>query len=385
MQQLEERPLRVLISAESFVPAVNGVTNSVLRSARHLVERDHCVRILAPGPGENSVDIGAGLEVAVDRVRAFTVPRYPDLRFGVAARERVRSVMASFRPDLVHLAAPFVLGHQVGLAARQLDVPAVAVFQTDLSGFATNYGLKAAAIPIWSWLRAIHNRADLTLAPTKTVAGELDSQGFHQVGIWGRGVDHEQFHPRRRSEELRRGFGVTPGDVLVGYVGRLAAEKRVELLRALVDLAGVKLVIVGDGPERPTLERLLPHAYFTGMLQGEDLGATVASLDILVHAGMHETFCQTLQEAMACSVAVVAPRAGGPIDLVDHGIDGLLYEPGDGASLLVAVARLIHDPNLRRTLAEAGHRRVAGRTWQTLGDELIGHYRRMTAPVRLAA
>ena len=104
----------------------------------------------------------------------------------------------------------------------------------------------------------------------------------------------------------------------------------------------------------------------------------MASLDVLVHAGMHETFCQTLQEAMACSVAVVAPRAGGPIDLVSHRVDGLLYEPGSCASLLASVAELIRQPELRRSFAEAGHRRVADRTWSALGDELIDHYHRVT-------
>lgn len=368
--------LRVLLSAESFLPAMNGVVNSVLRVVEHLDRCGHDVLIVAPGPGPTSVELRSGRTVRVDRMRGVRVPRYRSLHVGLVSERRVAEVFDEFDPDVVHLAAPVVLGRAVGAVAAERAVPTVALFQTDLSGFVTDYGFSAAAAPIWRWLRRVHSDADVTLAPTPTVAAELVGHGFERVGVWGRGVDHEQFAPSRRCERFRAECGVGPGQILVGYVGRLAAEKRVDRLLALHDAPSIKLVLVGDGPERQHLVDLLPDAHFAGFRSGDELGRAMASLDVFVHTGLHETFCQTVQEAMAAGVAVAAPAAGGPIDLIDHEVDGLLYPADIEHSMADAVRRLADDDTLRRRLAEAGHVRVRGRTWSALGDELLAHYRR---------
>lgn len=354
---------------------MNGVTNSVLRVIDHLDGHGHDVQVIAPGPGPSYVRSARGSPIAVHRVRGLKVPMYGSLRFGFAAARRIHALMTSFRPDLVHLAAPTILGRTVGEVAFRRRVPSVALFQTDLSGFLTEYGFAMAAAPTWRWLRGIHNRANLTLAPTQAVATGLRLQGFERVGVWGRGVDHLQFHPDRRSSAFRARCGVTrSNDTLVGYVGRLASEKRVDRLRHLARHQGVRLVIVGDGPERGSLERILPDATFTGFLGGEELGEAMASLDVFVHTGEHETFGQTIQEAMASGVAVVAPAAGGPLDLVEPGRTGLLYGLGDEAELGQHVHRLTVDRAERKRIAKAGMSAVSERSWRVVGDELLDHY-----------
>ena len=291
--------------------------------------------------------------------------------------------------DIVHLAAPAVLGNTASFAARRLGVRSIAVFQTDLPGFLGAYGLAGATKPVWSWLRRLHNQSATTLAPTAGVAHRLQERGFERVRVWGRGVDHQQFTPARKSTELRRSWGVddegSGAKIVVGYVGRLAPEKKVDRLRVLADDPMVELVVVGDGPARGPLQAALPTATFTGHLSGVDLGRAMASLDVFVHTGEHETFCQTVQEAMASQVAVVAPSAGGPTDLIDHGVDGLLYEAGDGLELRRHVRRLALDPAGRRRLAGAGRRRVANRSWERVGDELLQHYGAIIDQPRLAA
>jgi len=368
--------LRVLISAESFLPATNGVTNSVLRVVRYLTAAGHEALVVAPGPGETGVELVGGHRVAVARVRSVEVPRYPDLRVGVPSARALHRLIDDFAPDVVHLAAPVVLGARTGAVAARLGLPTVAVFQTDLVGFARAYGLgPASAAPIWSWLRAIHSRADVTLAPTRSVAAELRRHGFVRVDVWGRGVDHRQFDPARRSLSLRRHWGVGPHRLAVGYVGRLAAEKHVERLRVLQGRIDLQLVVIGDGPDRQRLTRLLPDARFTGLLLGDELGEAVASLDLVVHTGEHETFCQVVQEAMASGVAVVAPAAGGPVDLIEHGRTGMLYRPGDDQALGQAVDVLLADPELRHRCAAAGRVAVADRSWESVNAELVEHYR----------
>jgi len=171
----------------------------------------------------------------------------------------------------------------------------------------------------------------------------------------------------------------------VGYVGRLAPEKRVERLAALAELPGVKLVVVGDGPKRRSLQKALPGADFLGWLDGDALADAYAALDLFVHTGTEETFGQTLQEAMASGVAVVAPAGGGPLDLVAPGLNGLLYSAEDDSALRAAVAALAGDPDQRRWMGTAARVGVERRTWQLLGDELIGHYRSVIAQRSLAA
>jgi phosphatidylinositol alpha 1,6-mannosyltransferase len=254
----------------------------------------------------------------------------------------------------------------------------VAVYQTDLPSYAHAYRLgRAGEAFAWRWLRSIHNDAGRTLAPSTVTATGLHSQGIHNVWLWGRGVDTHRFDPARRSPELRAALlaqGQPGGTVIAGYVGRLATEKRVELLAKVTTLPGVRLVIVGAGPAQAMLRQYLPDAVFLGERRGDELAAIYASLDVFVHSGPYETFGQTLQEAAASGLPVVAPAAGGPLDLVDDGVTGYLVRPDDADAFAVAVQKLAADPAKRAAFGAAGRRKVLGRTWPDLTEELIGHY-----------
>jgi phosphatidylinositol alpha 1,6-mannosyltransferase len=191
-------------------------------------------------------------------------------------------------------------------------------------------------------------------------------------------VTLELFGPDRRDPALHTawlGPGARGDEVVVGYVGRLAPEKQVRRLREVADLPGVRLVVVGDGPERPWLERHLPDAVFTGMLGGDELARAFATLDLFVHTGEAETFCQTVQEAQASGVPVVAAAAGGPLDLVQHGHTGLLYDVTDPGSLRRTVAGLVADRSLRARLAARAGADVSGRSWAAVVQQLVDdHY-----------
>lgn len=364
------------IVAECFLPAVNGVTGSVCRIANHLERHGHDVLVIAPGDGPTTYG-GA----PVRRVRGVSLPLYRSLELGVTDQRRVAAVLAEFAPDVVHLAAPFVLGATAGRAARDLGLPIVAVYQTDLAGFARRYHARAAIPFLWSRLRAAHETADLTLAPSTAAAWQLAANGITGVSIWPRGVDLERFHPRRRGR-----LPIAGGRVVAGYVGRLATEKRVHLLRHAAHAPGVQVVAVGDGPRASSLRRRLPEVAFLGFQSGDELAATVASLDVFVHTGRDETFCQAVQEALAAGVPVVGPAAGGILDLVRHGENGFLYPPDEPGQITGAVGALAGDPALRARLGEQARASVSGRSWDAVGDALLGHYRSLTGePERRAA
>ena len=361
--------MRVAIVTESFYPQINGVTNSVRHTVDRLLETGHQALVIAPGPGLSSYR-----GVPVVRVRHVGLPGYQSFSLGLPDAAVERALIA-FRPDVVHLASPISLG-AVGLrAARRLGVPTVAVYQTDIAKFARQYGLSAEAI-VGRWIGRIHRRATRTLVPSTASLSDLQALGVPDLHLWGRGVALDLFDPAMRSREVHDSWTRRePGVLTVGYVGRLAPEKQVRRLEEIANVPGTRLVVIGDGPSRGVLETNIPTAKFTGMLGGLDLARAFASLDVFVHTGESETFCQTVQEAQASGVPVVAPAAGGPLDLIDSGRTGLLYDPADASSLCRAVATLVADPQLRGSLAERALAQVRTRSWSTVVDELIDvHY-----------
>jgi phosphatidylinositol alpha 1,6-mannosyltransferase len=366
--------MRIAIITESFAPDLNGVSNCVQRVAGHLVQRGHQPLIIAPEPASATRGDQPGpFPYPVERVPSVSLPGYPGFRLGLPSRA-IRSALTRHGTDLVHLASPVFLGASGSTVTRHLGLPSIAVYQTDIPAYARAYGWHGAGeAAAWRWLRRIHNGADRTLAPSSAVMAQLKEHGFDRLWLWGRGVDLSCFGPGNRSDELR-GRLAPDGEVLAGYVGRLATEKRVDLLAGVSRLPGVRLVVVGGGPAAEALRDRMPAAVFLGEQRGAELARTYASLDVFVHSGPHETFGQTLQEAAASGVPVIAPAAGGPLDLVAPGVTGFLVEPGSETAITEAVARLAADPGLRAAQGRAGQRKVQNRTWSALGDQLIGHY-----------
>jgi phosphatidylinositol alpha 1,6-mannosyltransferase len=365
--------VRIAYVTESFPPVVNGVAITAMRVAEHLVRRGHEPLVIAPEPAPGSPRPDAELSYPVARMPSVALPVYPEFRVGLPG-PRIRAAIADHGADLVHLAGPVVFGASGGAAARKLGLPVVAVYATDMAAYARAYHLGRLGETVsWNLTRRVHNAADRTLSPSTATATDLIARGFERVSVWGRGVDTERFDPAKRSDKLRAELAPN-GELIVGYVGRLAAEKRLDLLSGVATMPGVRLVIVGSGPAEALAKRALPAALLLGQREGEELAKLYASLDIFVHSGPHETFGNTLQEAAASGLPVVAPAAGGPLDLVEDGVTGFLVSPGDPDALAAAVARLTSDWQLRTAQGHAARRSMLNRSWQARGDELIGHY-----------
>lgn len=375
--------MRILIVAESFLPRTNGVVNTVMRVSRFLKSLGHDVLILAPGPG--AVKTFEGIPIV--RTASVVVPGIQDTDVAFVSTSQIARVIRSFKPDVVHLASPFILGERAIKAARQEGVPTVAVFQTDVAGFAVHYGLAFAIRAADAWVGRIHRMVDLNLVPCGDMDNYLRGLGVANIFRWTRGVDHSIFSPEHRSEELRAAWGAGVGTRVIGFVGRLAPEKNVHKLALLDKLPHTQVVVVGEGSERATLQRLMPRAVFTGALHGAKLGEAMASLDILVAPGEKETFCQVIQEGMASGVTVIAPAVGGPKDLIQHGVTGFLYQAGKDDQLVQNVELALSNESLSRNLSLAGLRSVESRTWHSVNSELLDHYENvisMTAAKRMA-
>lgn len=359
--------LRIAVVAESFLPQINGVTNSVLRILDFFKLNGHEAIIIAPesvgGPSEY-----AGFEIL--RVPAINVKGLIPIAL---PQQFAKARVLDFNPDIIHLASPAILGNYVARFAKKNEIPTLSVYQTDLAGFANHYGFQIANSTLNKFVGRVHSNSDRTLAPSTSACDYLNELGVQDVELWRRGVDSERFSPEKRDEELRKElFGNRPDRTLIGYVGRLAHEKRLEDLISLDEQDDVQLVIVGDGPTRARLERKLPNAIFTGFKNGEDLSRMYASLDIFIHTGQDETFCQSIQEALASGVPIIAPNSGGPIDLVENGKTGYLINTGNPKEIK-RVVKLIQEGDVANW-REATRESVINRTWKSINQELISHY-----------
>ncbi|KRE37617.1 glycosyl transferase [Janibacter sp. Soil728] len=376
--------MRVAIATESFLPSLNGVTTSVCRVAESLREQGHQAMIIAPGP--------APATFAGHTVRALPAVSVRGFRAGVPTGS-VRRALRDFRPDVVHVASPFLVGARGLHNAEALGLPTVAIYQTDMPNYIKQHGPgslgRGASSLTWEWVRRLHERADLTLAPSRPTLEELRAHRIPRTALWGRGVDTRLFTPtwKQDPETLALKRALAPnGELILGYVGRLAPEKELHRLVELAQLPGTRLVLVGEGPSRNELGARLAEAVasssgrpnlppaFLGPRTGEELARAYATFDVFVHTGTKETFGQTLQEAAAAGLPVVAPAAGGPLDLVAHGQSGYLFDPAVRGDLARWVTELVDSPSQRERMGERGPAMVAERSWSSLTEQLVGHY-----------
>jgi phosphatidylinositol alpha 1,6-mannosyltransferase len=358
--------MRIAIVTESFLPNINGVTNSVLRLLEFCDAYGHEAIVIAPESGK-----------PISEYMGFQVKRTPSLNFKRLIpigfpNFSIRHYLEGFQPDVIHLASPTFLGSYLNNVAQQLKIPTISIYQTDLGGFARHYGLSIGSELLQNRLARIHSNTNRTLVPSTWAKEELEKRGTRNVHVLPRGVDLIRFHPNKRDASLRNSWSDDGRKKIVGYMGRVANEKSIDDLSIFNSDKDIQVVIVGDGPAMKKIRRAIPHAIYTGMKTGDELAIHLASLDIFVHTGRHETFCQSIQEALASGVPAVAPASGGPVDLIQPLRNGALFEPGNRQSLKATIYGL-----LESDLGEyefSARESVLGRSWDQINRRLYEHY-----------
>jgi glycosyltransferase involved in cell wall biosynthesis len=361
---------RVAMVTETYPPEVNGVAMSMARLVHGLHERGHRVQLVRPRQTLTPADVA---DTRFDEVltRGCPIPRYPHLRMGLPSRRALVHLWSQQRPDAVHIATEGPLGWSALQAARELDLPVTTDFRTNFHAYGQHYGIGWLAAPILAYLRGFHNQAQCTMVPTDAMRNDLAARGFERLHVVGRGVDTRLFDPARRSESMRRSWGVREDDLVLAYVGRLAAEKNLDAVLAAYEAvhalrAETKLLFVGDGPLRDALRARCPQAVFAGHRGGADLAAHYASADVFLFPSLTETFGNVTTEAMASGLPVVAFNSAAAGQLIAHGRNGLLAAGTDLPAFVRAALPLAHDDALRASLGAAARETACRIDWRSV-------------------
>jgi glycosyltransferase involved in cell wall biosynthesis len=343
---------------------------------RGLVARQHDVQLIRPRQANGGAEVNnCGLSEVL--MRGLPIPRYPDLRMGMPAKNALIRLWTRQRPDLVHIVTEGPLGWSALQAAKRLKLPVTSDFRTNFHAYSRHYGIGWLSKPILMYLRKFHNRTDCTMVPTQAMRSELESAGFQNVAVVARGVDTRHFDPAKRSASLRARWGAAPDDMVALYVGRLAPEKNLSAIFSAFEAmqranTHIRLVMVGDGPAREAVARRCPQAVLAGMKTGDDLASHYASADLFLFPSLTETYGNVTPEAMASGLPVVAYNYAAAAQLIRHGESGMLASLERSDDFTTHAAWLAAHPIAARAMGELARAKARENDWERIVAQLEG-------------
>lgn len=369
--------LHIALISETFPPEINGVANTLGRLCQGLQQRGHRLQLIRP---RQAGDLQQQSDDSLLLTRGWPLPGYAGLQWGQSSLHKLLRRWRRNRPDVLYVATEGPLGLSAIRAARRLGIPVVSGFHTNFQQYSGHYGLGLLTRLLTHYLRWFHNRTSTTLVPSASQRLELQRRGFQRLELLARGVDSQLFHPARRSAELRSSWGLGEQDIAVLHVGRLAPEKNLALLqRSFRDLQAsypqqrLRLVLVGDGPQRAQLQSALPDALFCGLQRGESLAAHYASGDLFLFPSLSETFGNVVLEALASGLAVVAYDQAAAAQHIRHGHNGALAMPGDEQAFIEAAQWLLEDRETLRRVRLNARQHAGKQGWAAIVEQFEGH------------
>ena len=368
--------MRIALFTETFLPKVDGIVTRLRHTVEHLQRNGDQVLVIAPDGGITEYK-GA----KVHGVSGFPLPLYPELKLAIP-RPAIGEALDDFKPDVIHVVNPAVLGFAGIFHSKVHNIPLVASYHTHLPQYLQHYGLAMLEGFLWELLKVTHNQAALNLCTSTAMVEELSAHGIERVDLWQRGVDIETFHPDYASVEMRNKLSENhPESPLLLYVGRLSPEKEIERIKPILEvIPDSRLALVGDGPHRQALENYFAdtNTNFVGYLTGIDLAAAFASADAFIFPSRTETLGLVLLEAMAAGCPVVAARSGGIPDIVTDGVNGFLFEPTeDDEGAIAATIRLLEQKQEREVLRQNARLEAERWGWGAATRQLQTHYQRV--------
>ncbi|NJN31101.1 MAG: glycosyltransferase family 1 protein [Synechococcales cyanobacterium RM1_1_8] len=369
--------MRIALFTETFLPKIDGIVTRLKYTVEHLQRQGHQVIVYCPEGGLREY---CGAQVY--GVKGSPLPLYPELKMAFP-RPSVGKSLELFKPDLIHVVNPAILGLGGIYYAKKLDIPLVASYHTHLPKYLEHYGLGMLEPLLWELLKAAHNQALLNLCTSTAMVKALDEHGIERTDLWQRGVDTELFRPELASGEMRDRLSQGhPEAPLLLYIGRLSAEKEIDRIKPVLEsIPGARLALVGNGPHREELEAHFEGTptHFVGYLEGDQLASAYASADAFIFPSRTETLGLVLLEAMAAGCPVIAANAGGIPDIVTDGENGFLFEvTGDNATddnaMIEATKLLLANPHQRQQFQTAARTEAERWNWAAATGHLVSYY-----------
>ena len=377
---VEPSDLRIALFSGNYNYVRDGANQALNRLVEFLLRQGVKVRVYSPTTDTPAFE-PTGELVSIPSV---PIPGRDEYQLGLGLSPKVRRDLAEFKPNLVHISAPDVIGHRAVTWARRHKVPVVASVHTRFDTYLSYYHLQALEPLARGLMRRLYLRCDALLVPAESIAAILRAQRMNRhISIWSRGVDREQWSPERRDMEWRRSLGIGDDEFVIAFLGRIVIEKGLDVYADAIEALAARGVphralVIGEGPARPGFEeRLGPKAIFVGHQQGPDLARALASTDVLLNPSITETFGNVTLEAMASGLPVVAAVATGATSLVRDGETGVLVEPGDTDGFADALEAYVKDPELRRRHGEAGLAFAKTMDWDRINGVVLNVYRRV--------
>ena len=375
-----QRSLRIAVVTETWPPEVNGVAVTLSKLVHHLGLRHHTIQLIRPRQDKHDEEQEqTGWSELL--LRGLPIPRYPQLKLGLPSKKALIKTWSTKRPDLVHIATEGPLSWSALQAAQVLRLPVTSDFRTNFHSYCQHYGVGWLSKPIVAYLRKFHNRTAFTMVPTQAMKYQLDTMGFKNLKVVARGVDTHLFHPGKRSDVIRASWGVTPDTMVLLSVGRLAAEKNLDLTiqtyQALI-AAGrrVKMVFTGDGPMRAVTEVKCPDAIFMGMCGHEQLSTLYASADLLLFPSLTETFGNVTLEALASGTPVLAFDCAAASDFVIDHKNGWLVDSNEPHTYIERALTITQDANTLGLAREFTRASVAHLGWDEIAAQVEDIFQR---------
>ncbi len=383
------RSLRIAIVTETYSPEINGVAHTMRHIVEALLRQGHSIELNRPRQSSDESVSAIGAESSADApiqqpnfdlhlVRGVPIPRYSELRLGLARPRMLVAQWRKQRPDVVHIVTEGPLGWAALIAARRLGIPVSSGFHTNFHAYSQHYGVGIFAGMVDFTLRALHNRCAVTMVPTTQIRQSLHARGYQRLAVVGRGIDTTLFTPSRRSQALRDAWGATADAPVAIYVGRLAAEKNLSLFVQAAQAAQsvnprTRVVLVGDGPDATALRHANPDFIFAGMRTGCDLAAHYASADLFLFPSVTETFGNVTIEALASGLAVVAYDYAAARRHIAHEKSGLLVSFGDPEAFVAAARKLaetlLETPKVIEEMKQQARLAANGLSWSRIADD----------------
>lgn len=372
--------LRVAIFTGNYNHIRDGVSLTLNRLVAFLEKQD--IPVIIFGPTVDEPDLKHNGEFIP--VPSVPMPKRSEYRITVGFPDSARKRLEEFNPTLIHLATPDLLGFRAMRWAQNKNIQIVASYHTHFTGYLKYYNLEILELLGWKYLDWFYSQCRHIYAPSPSIANELNAKEIDsnsEIRIWARGVDIEQFNPSKRDEAWRKSAGLKPEDKAITFVSRLVWEKNLQtFVDAVKKLEGnVKPVIVGDGPAMNELRSILPNAYFTGFITGEELAKAYACSDIFFFPSETETFGNVTLEAMASGLPCIVADAPGSKSLVESGINGYLSPPRDTVQFAECIQKLVDDDTLRAKMGGAARQKALAYSWDTVNATLLENYKEALA------